>query len=300
MSRGGDTEPLRAKADPRPITPAPPSSTIILGLQQQTPSLRLPGWRPNGTRDWLLIYTVGGAGSVHAKGRAQRLLAGDALLIAPNTPQEYGLAEGSEGWSNIWAHFRPPMHWLPWLDWPELSRGLMLLRLDAEQRRPIEAELRRAAAFGSQPLRLRTEAMINALERALIIADEFNPKFGGHSLDPRIAASVHAIGENLGGRISIAELSRAAGLSRTRFTVLFTAQLKTSPQAYLEATRLGRAAELLRASHWSIGEIAEEVGYLNAFYFSTRFRRYFGTSPSRYRSQSAEDVHDIAVAASAG
>ena len=98
---------------------------------------------------------------------------------------------------------------------------------------------------------------------------------------------------------SIAELSRVAGLSRSRFTVLFTEQLKMSPQAYLEAARLGRAADLLRASHWSIAEIAEEVGYANPFYFSTRFRRYFGTSPRRYRTHGPDDVPESSWAARA-
>jgi AraC family transcriptional regulator of arabinose operon len=107
------------------------------------------------------------------------------------------------------------------------------------------------------------------------------------------------MGENLGQDVPISELGRLVGLSRSRFTVLFTQQLKMSPQAYFEAARLGRAAQLLRASHWSIGEIAEEVGYQSPFYFSTRFRRYFGTSPSHYRTYGPEEVAEESRAASA-
>jgi AraC family transcriptional regulator of arabinose operon len=271
-------------ATARPVTPAPPPAQILLGTQHQTPAARLPGWRPNGTRDWLLIYTMAGAGRVTAMGREKRLVSGDVLLIAPNTPQEYGLAEESAEWSNIWAHFRPPIHWLDWLAWPELSRGLMLLSPGPELRETVETELRRAMTFAAMPIRLRTEAALNALERALIALDACNPNFCGGGLDPRIAAAVRAMGENLSGHISIGELSRAAGLSRSRFTVLFTRELRMSPQAYLEAARLGRAAQLLRACSWSITEIAEEVGYSDPFYFSTRFRRAFGASPSRYRA----------------
>jgi AraC family transcriptional regulator, arabinose operon regulatory protein len=281
----------------RPVTPAPPPSPIIVGTQQQTPGARLPGWRPNGTRDWLLIYTVGGEGQIRTRDGSLRLSAGDVLLIAPNTPQEYGLADDSAGWSNVWAHFRPLMNWLPWLDWPELSRGIAILSLAPDQRPAVEAELRRAFACQTMPVRLRSEAAINALERALIVLDEFNPNYGGQTLDPRIAAAVRVMGERLGHELSIAELSRVAGLSRSRFTVLFTEQLKMSPQAYLEAARLGRAADLLRASHWSIAEIAEEVGYANPFYFSTRFRRYFGTSPTRYRTHGPDDVPESSWAA---
>jgi AraC family transcriptional regulator, arabinose operon regulatory protein len=281
----------------RPVTPAPPPAPIILGTQQQTPAARLPGWRPNGTRDWLLIYTVEGEGKIQARGGGQTLRAGDVLLIAPNTPQEYGLADGSSGWSNIWAHFRPPIHWLSWLDWPELSRGIAMLSLAPERRSAVETELRHAVACQTSPVRLRSEAAVNALERALIVLDESNPNHGGQAIDPRIAAAVRVMGESLGREISIIELSRVAGLSRSRFTVLFTEQLKMSPQAYLEAARLGRAADLLRASHWSIGEVAEEVGYANPFYFSTRFRRYFGCSPTRYRAHGPEGIDEASWAA---
>jgi AraC family transcriptional regulator of arabinose operon len=281
----------------RPVTPAPPPLPIILGTQQQTPDARLTGWRPNGTRDWLLIYTVAGEGQIRARDGSLRLKAGDVLLIAPNTPQEYGLADNSAAWSNIWAHFRPPIHWLSWLDWPELSRGISMLSIGPDQRPAIEAELRRAVACQTMPGRLRSVAAVNALERTLIVLDQFNPNHGGQTLDPRIAAAVRVMGERLGHELSIVELSRVAGLSRSRFTVLFTAQLKMSPQAYLEAARLGRAADLLRASRWSIGEIAEEVGYANPFYFSTRFRRYFGTSPTRYRAHGPDDVVESSWAA---
>jgi AraC family transcriptional regulator of arabinose operon len=281
----------------RPVTPAPPPSPIILGTQQQTPAARLPGWRPNGTRDWLLIYTVSGKGQIRARGESRLVRAGDVLLIAPNTPQEYGLADGSAGWSNVWAHFRPPIHWLSWLDWPELSRGIAMLSLAPDQRSAIEAELRRAVAYQTMPMRLRSAAAINALERTLIALDEFNPNHGGQTIDPRIAAAVRGMGEGLSRNISIAELSRIAGLSRSRFTVLFTEQLKMSPQAYREAARLGRAADLLRASHWSIGEIAEEVGYGSPFHFSTRFRRYFGCSPTHYRAHGPDGIEESTWAA---
>lgn len=282
--------PKAAKSVVRPVTPVPPPSPLVLGVQHQTPSLRLPGWRPNGTRDWLLIYTLAGEGEIRVKERVHGLWEGDALLIAPNTPQEYGLAALSQSWSNLWAHFRPPLHWLPLLDWPELSHGTMLLSLRGEHRGLVEAELRRALSCQSMPGRFRAEAAANALERVLFLSEEANPNSGTTSLDPRIAAAVRYMGENLGRDIAIGELSRLSGLSRSRFTVLFSGQLNMSPQAYLEAARLGRAAQLLRASRWSIGEVAEEVGYPDQFYFSTRFRRYFGTSPTLFRIHGGQSV----------
>jgi len=55
------------------------------------------------------------------------------------------------------------------------------------------------------------------------------------------------------------------------------------PQRYLEELRLQRGAQFLRSTALRIQEIAEKIGYASAFYFTTRFRKKFGQSPSVYR-----------------
>jgi len=64
---------------------------------------------------------------------------------------------------------------------------------------------------------------------------------------------------------------------------LFREQIGVPPRQYLEELRLQRAAQLLRSTGLPVGEIAAETGYANAFYFSSRFRKMFGKSPSEYR-----------------
>lgn len=48
--------------------------------------------------------------------------------------------------------------------------------------------------------------------------------------------------------------------------------------------RLERAAALLRSGH-NVGRVADEVGFDNAKYFSTAFKKYFGVSPSEFKKQ---------------
>ncbi len=45
------------------------------------------------------------------------------------------------------------------------------------------------------------------------------------------------------------------------------------------------ASRLLRLTSLGIAEVAAEVGYEDAFYFSNRFRRYAGKSPTKFRAQ---------------
>ncbi|WDR05546.1 helix-turn-helix domain-containing protein [Devosia rhodophyticola] len=264
------------------ITPAPHSSPIICGLLRQGEDLSR-GFRPTGTKDWLLITTLGGTGYVRA-GQGEWIIGvGDLLLIAPDTAQEYGHFDENSSWINIWAHFRPRSHWLNWLNWPQLARGVMLLR-GGSRLREIEPELRRMTDIAVGPLRLRLDAAMNALERVLIICDDINPIHDRSTLDRRIKKALEIVGERLAKPLAVEDLSKAVGLSRSRFSVLFSEQLSMSPQSYIEAARLARAAQMLHSSSWPVAQIAEEVGFPNAYYFSTRFRRHFGMPPSVYRS----------------
>ncbi|HEV2514262.1 MAG TPA: helix-turn-helix domain-containing protein [Devosia sp.] len=270
-----------------PVTPAPDSLPIICGVQEQVGEFAR-GWRPRGTHDWLLVMTTGGQGYVRADGRQRLLSRGDILLISPDTPQEYGYVDENSWWSNIWAHFRPRPHWLSWLNWPSVAPGVMVLdattRLDE-----IEAELRRMVEVDQSARRLSLEAAMNALERALISADDINPLHASSSVDPRIRRALDIVGERLKETLSVDELARSVGLSRSRFSVLFSRELNISPQSYIELARLGRAAQLLMFSSSPVSQIAEEVGFPNAYYFSTRFRRQYGLPPTQYRAHVEHD-----------
>lgn len=269
------------------ITPAPQSSPIICGLQMQGDGSR--GFRPSGTKDWLMVTTLSGTGYARAEGTETHLEAGDILLIAPDTPQEYGHLDDNSGWVNIWVHFRPRPHWLTWLGWPQLSRGVMMLST-GERFSEIDPELRRMVDISGGPLRLRLDAAMNALERVLIACDDINPAHRSSLLDRRIKKAMEIVGERLAEPLSVEALGKAVGLSRSRFSVLFAEQVNLSPQSYIEVARLTRAAQMLQSSSWPVSQIADEVGFPNAYYFSTRFRRHFGMPPSAYRIR-MEDGH---------
>lgn len=266
-----------------PVTPAPSAAPIISGLQYQSPT-ESRGYRPSGTSDWLLVVTLGGEGYVRAAGTVTVLGPGDMLLIRPNTAQEYGHLRDDGSWVNVWSHFRPRPDWMDWLRWPELAPGIMRLAA-GDALGAIEPELRRMVEIANGALRLRLSAAMNSLERVLILADAINPLQVVARRDTRILRAVDLIGEQLAEPIQIGALARTVGLSRSRFTVLFTAELGLPPQDYIEAERLARAAQMLRSSSWRVSQIALQCGFADPYYFATRFRRRYGTSPSDFRRQ---------------
>lgn len=81
---------------------------------------------------------------------------------------------------------------------------------------------------------------------------------------------------------TIDRLCKEMAMSRTMFYVKLKSYTGKSPQEFIRIVRLERAAVLLRSGH-KVGNVAEEVGFDNAKYFSTAFKKYFGVSPSKYR-----------------
>ena len=55
-----------------------------------------------------------------------------------------------------------------------------------------------------------------------------------------------------------------------------------SSNEFIRTYRLKKAAILIRGSNFNISEIAYQVGFNDALYFSKCFKKQFGTTPSLY------------------
>lgn len=82
---------------------------------------------------------------------------------------------------------------------------------------------------------------------------------------------------------SVSELAEHCALSRNRFGELFKAALDMSPKQYIDQRRMRRAMSLLVHSDASIADIAERLGFYDAYHFSKRFKVLTGLSPRHYR-----------------
>lgn len=54
---------------------------------------------------------------------------------------------------------------------------------------------------------------------------------------------------------------------------------------YVHATRMKKAAELLREHRWTAAEVSEMVGYANAKNFIRAFKHYYGKTPGQYKHE---------------
>ncbi|ANW97830.1 AraC family transcriptional regulator [Thermoclostridium stercorarium subsp. thermolacticum DSM 2910] len=91
------------------------------------------------------------------------------------------------------------------------------------------------------------------------------------------------LNENYMKPISLAQISANTYLSPVYVSKVFKDATGESPINYLIHLRLSKACELLESSDASVKEIARQVGYTDAYYFSKLFKKYYGISPMHYR-----------------
>jgi two-component system, response regulator YesN len=65
--------------------------------------------------------------------------------------------------------------------------------------------------------------------------------------------------------------------------VIFKQEVGETFIDYITRTRIERAKELLKISHYKAYEISFMVGYNNPTYFSTTFKKLTGCSPTEFR-----------------
>src|SRR3954471_16001491 len=83
--------------------------------------------------------------------------------------------------------------------------------------------------------------------------------------------------------LGVADMARAAGLSRAHFSREFRKAFGETPRAYLLTRRLERAAAMLRTTDRSVSDICLSVGLVSQGSFTTSFTRTYGMSPTAYR-----------------
>ncbi|MBR3006603.1 MAG: helix-turn-helix transcriptional regulator, partial [Erysipelotrichaceae bacterium] len=90
-------------------------------------------------------------------------------------------------------------------------------------------------------------------------------------------------GHNYNNDLSIQDVADHLGVSISCLINKFKKETGRTPNAYLCDLRIQKAKRMLRTSHFTIQQIAEDVGIFDANYFVKCFRKITGTTPSAYR-----------------
>ncbi|MDY0167582.1 MAG: AraC family transcriptional regulator [Thermoguttaceae bacterium] len=100
----------------------------------------------------------------------------------------------------------------------------------------------------------------------------------------RLEAVVQQLQEQPARNYRVEDLAEQAGLSPSRFRVLFKALTGHSIVRYQNWLRVNKAKDLLLSGEYSVAEAAAEVGFDDTYYFSRLFKKMTGFAPSHYRN----------------
>ncbi|MCZ4341012.1 AraC family transcriptional regulator [Sphingomonadaceae bacterium G21617-S1] len=101
----------------------------------------------------------------------------------------------------------------------------------------------------------------------------------------RVLAARAMIDERWREKLTLAGLSRACGLNRSKLTRGFREMFDCSIADTLAEKRLEGARAMLLSTDLPIASIGYRCGYLNNASFSRAFTRRFGTAPTQYRAR---------------
>lgn len=99
-----------------------------------------------------------------------------------------------------------------------------------------------------------------------------------------IDSSILYMQDHIHETLTLNQLSSYFNYSTSRFSHLFKQKTGYAPIDYFIQLKMQKASQQLDFTEKSVKEIASDMGFDDPYYFSKRFRKIFGMSPSQYRS----------------
>lgn len=150
-----------------------------------------------------------------------------------------------------------------------------------------EGDTEDALEKGGKSMEAAMDYAEDMLRRAISIRDENSGNKNRSILESSIGyIRDHYMDENM----SLNTVAQVANISANHFSAMFSQNVGQTFIEYLTFIRMEHAKELLRCTGKRSSEIAEEVGYKDAHYFSYLFKKTQGMTPSDYRKNGKEET----------
>jgi YesN/AraC family two-component response regulator len=105
-----------------------------------------------------------------------------------------------------------------------------------------------------------------------------------------IMKALRYMDEHLDSVLSLADVARAAGMSKYHFCRRFKASTGLHFREYLARRRITRAKQLLQDSNRTVTDVFREVGFKDMTHFGRVFKKIEGRLPSEYRRRGEGDT----------
>lgn len=224
----------------------------------------------------------GGARTLNCKGQTYALRAGSVLLLNPG--DSHSCAQTDGGGMDYRALSIPPRVMLRLAEEIAHRRELPALSPSVVEDQEIASALRalhERVMRGCDPLR-REEALW-LLATLLMRKCAQAPDANAPACREEIRRACAFMEARCDRSVSLDEICRAAGLSKSTLLRAFVKARGVTPYAYLENIRIDRARALLERGATPI-DAALQTGFSDQIHFTNCFRRFIGLTPAAYRA----------------
>lgn len=240
--------------------------------------------RPNGCKQYILIYCIHGEGWFSIQGETYRVKANHFFILPEETGHKYG-ADPKDPWSIYWVHFTGDLanNYCHYLMGQEAFAPKMVIPSD-ERNQLFDEIIRYASIINNE------DAVIYANNCLYNYLASFkNTIFANTEADRKqtgtIDACVELMKENLDKNLNLFELSQMMNISISHLSALFKEKMHDSPYNYYVFLKIQRACYLLWNTPKNIKTIAAELGYEDPYHFSRVFKNMMGLSPKDFRNR---------------
>ncbi len=237
-------------------------------------------WGP-GIRDHYLVHlVVSGKGTYKMGGETYTLETGDLFLVKPSQLNVYS-ADIDEPWEYCWVGFNGACAskfaaQLPFSDARPVHHAK-----DPEKLRHALEHIYESRGLESQNETEMTGYLYLFLAALMSETSASEPR-NTNSSSQYVLNAIKFIQFNYSHDISIDDVAKSVGVSRSHLYRVFMSNVGKSPIDYLTEYRINEACNLLKTSNLSIAEVAISVGFFDQFYFSRVFKKATGVPPSKF------------------
>lgn len=230
--------------------------------------------------DFIMIYCVDGKGALSVYQSEFMIKAGDLFILPPHT-EHYYKADDEQPWTVFWFHFKGLLahQYLQHIYQKDESPIIRnITNIDFIQ---LFQELVDVSRNG---LNLTSFVYSASICRHLLMKIAWI-----HNQNQRTETGLSIVQiqrymkSRLNSNISLEELASISHCSKYHFAREYKRLTGVSPLQHFSEMKMEHACFLLEQTSLSMAEIASQLGYDDALYFSRVFRKSMGCSPSAFR-----------------